>query len=198
MAQIGQNGELVLDGTYQLKTIIPEASLTLTQQTAVRQRAAEAGIRKALELRIRDKESALVARHAEAVADWGSAAALSFWNTTALAAIGTAVSVFPAAANPVLGVNKIAVFYRAVVGTAPIPVSLLRFSQAAAATTMKAVFDLEQLVGQLVPAGYFSEPVVYEPNDTLNITVVPKIATALACNLVLGCYIIEPRGPGVS
>ena len=172
--------------------IIPTDELTIQEMTAMRGRAQVAAKLRASRL-LNVPESSLEFRHAETVADFGCAT--DQWNTTPLAAVNTAYSVFPAAAgNPVLGVRRIAVFYKCGVETVPSPVSLLSFRQGAAAGTTRAVFDLEQLVNKTQVDGYFSEVVVYDPQEVLNIVVTCRIATGLLARVTLGCWIVEPVG----
>jgi len=179
---------------YQLKVINPVEDLTLTDRQNYRMRAIEAGIERALAKKIAPSRDELVVRHAQNIADF--ATTVDQWNTPVLAA--ALVSVFGTAAAPVLAVTKVAVFYKVTVTTAPIPVAALSFREGAAAGTTKAIFDLEQLDGYLVPSGYFSEPVTYDPQNVLNVVVLPRIATGLLCRVIMGCYIIEPAGATIS
>lgn len=170
--------------------VIPTDELTLTDIRNFREGAVEAGLRRAVDLKIVSSKSELRHRVAQNIADFGTA--LDQWNTPALAAVGTLYSVFQAIPTPTLANNRVAVFYKVGVETAPIPVSLLWFQVGAAAGTTKDVVDLEQLAVKLAPDGYLSEPVVYDPQQVLNIRVVCRIATGLLARVILGCFIIEP------
>ena len=172
-----------------MSLLIPAGELTLTDKIKSRNAAQQAGIDRAVHLNVARGRDELVIRHALPVADWG--VAINFWATPALAAITTAYSVFQGVANPVLGARQLAVFYKVTVLTAPIPVNILAFRLGAAAGTTKAIFDLEQLEGELIPTGYFDKPVVYDPGDVLDVTIVSVIATAAICRIPLGCYIFE-------
>ena len=184
---------------YQLKVINPVEELTLTDRQSYRQRAINAGLTRAVEKKVAPSQDELVVRHAQCNADFGTTAVLDFWATPVMAApLGTLVTVFQAIAAPVLAATKVAVFYKVTIGTAPIPVSLIAFREGAAAGTTKAVYDLEQLDGYLIPSGYFSEPVVYDPQQVLNVVVATRIVTGLLCRCILGCYIIEPKGAIIS
>ena len=171
--------------------IIPTDELTITDQRTLRGAAVDAAVLRALKLKIATSREELVVRHAQNVADFGSA--VESWNTTPLAVVTTNYSIWPAAAgNPTLAVNRLAVFYKCGVETVPSPVSLLSFRVGAAAGTTKAIFDLEQLVNKTEVDGYFSEPVVYDPQQVLNIVVNARIATLVLARVTLGCFIVEP------
>ncbi len=181
-----------------MKVIIPDSELSLSDMKMAKEMAIKKGIERALARGIAGNENELIARHAQNIADFGTA--IEQWNTAALAVIGTAYSVFQAIAAPALANNKVAVFYKAGVETTGQPVSLLNFRQGAGGGTTYAVFDLEQLINQngLGVEGWFSEPVVYDPSEVMNITVTARIATALLARVQLGCFIIEPKGPTIS
>lgn len=176
--------------------LIPTEELTLTDKKRFEQLAEEAGIKRAIGKRVAATREELVTRHAQNIADFGTV--LDQWNTAALAAVGTLYSVFQAIPTPTLANNQVAVFYKVQVETAPIPVSLLWFQQGAAAGVTKDVFDVEQIASYLVPCGYFTEPIVYDPQAVLNIRVVCRIATGLLARVILGCYIVEPLQQTIS
>ncbi len=176
--------------------LIPKEDCTLGMVQEFKRAAIEKGIERAKTRGIAGSENELIVRHAENIADFGTA--LDQWNTAALAVVGTAYSVFQAIAAPALANNKVAVFYGVGIEAAPNPVSLLNFRQGAAGGTTYAVYDTEQLVNGLRPEGYFSEPIWYDPSDVMNITVTARIATAAAARIQLFCYIIEPKGPIIS
>jgi len=182
--------------SFQLKVINPVEDLTLTDRQNHRMRAINAGLDRAVAKGIAPSRDELIVRHAQNIADFGTAA--DQWLTAALAVVGTAYTVFNNIATPTLATTRVAVFYKATVVTAPIPVSILSFREGAAAGTTKAVYDLEQLDGYLVPSGYLSEPVVYDPQQVLNVVATARIATGAQCRLILGCYIIEPKGAVIS
>ena len=182
--------------TVRIKNVIPIHELTLGEISSAKREAIRTGISRAIDRRLAPVEERLIVRQAQNIADFGTA--LDQWNTAALAVVGTAYSVFQAIAAPVLANNKVAVFYRVGIQTAPNPVSLLSFRQGVVGGTTYAQLDLQQLNMGLATEGYFSEPIVYEPNEVLNITVTASIATAAAAQVILGCFIIEPMGPTIS
>lgn len=182
--------------TIRTMVLIPKEDLSLGQVSGFKQAAIAKGIERALARGIAGSEDELVCRHAQNIADFGTA--LDQWNTAALAAVGTAYSVFQAIAAPALANNKVAVFYGVGIETAPNPVSLLNFRQGAAGGTTYAIYDCEQLNNGQRTEGYFSEPIWYDPSEVLNVTVTARIATALLARVQLYCYIIEPKGPIIS
>ena len=174
--------------------LIPVNEAQIVNEELQRARAEEAGFVRAIAAAIGGgKRANLISRDAQNTLDFGTAT--DQWNTTPLAVLNPAYSVFPVAAGvPVLAATKVAVFYRVGVETAPIPVSLLSFRLNAAAGSTLGVFDLEQLANKLEPVGYFSDPIVYGPLEGMNIVVTCRIVTALLARIQLGCLIIEPRG----
>jgi hypothetical protein len=177
------------------KIIIASDELSISKKSDFKEAAIDLGIEVAVR-RLGSTPDQLVVRHAQNIADFGTA--LDQWNTAALAVQGTAYSVFQAIAAPALANNKVAVFYGVGIGTPGQVVSLLNFRQGAGGGTTYAQFDLEQLQMEMRPVGFFSEPIVYEPSEVLNVTVVARIATGLLAGIILGCYIIEPAGPSIS
>lgn len=182
---------------YQLSTLIPTSDLTLTDRTRLRTAAIAKGIARAIALKVIASEDEAKVRNLQNIVDI-PAIVLDQWNTAPLLVLGTAYSVFQAVAAPQLANNRLAVFYKVGVETAPIPVSTLAFREGVAAGTTYAIFDLEQLANSLEPEGYFSEPPVYDPLRVMNIVVTARIATGLAARVILGAYIIEPGGPVIS
>ena len=176
-----------------VRYIIPTEELTLTDIKAFRSQAVEAGIARAIAKKLINNRADAVVREAQPAADFGCAT--DAWLTTPLAVVNTPVSVFPAAAgNPLLGPTRIAVFYKVGVNTAPNPITLLSFREGAGAGTTYAVFNTEVLDTKLETDGYFTEPVVFDNQRVINIVVTPRVATLLAARVILGCFIIEPRG----
>lgn len=183
--------------------IIPQEELSLTDKKKYCNDALENAIARALALKVAGGRSELTFRHAENTPDFGCT--VNYWLTQTLAALPGPYTVFNGAAGvalvPRLGVTQVAVFYKAAVLTVPNPFTILKFGvgpTAAAPTTTKGHVDLEQLEGYLTVVGFLSEPIVYDPNDWVNICVENKINTAAQEHLVLGCYIIEPVGGIIS
>lgn len=128
--------------------------------------------------------------------DAGTGAVLDQWLTAALAApVGTLYSCFGAVIGTpaiALRANKLVVFYKVSVPVAAFPVSRLVFRNNAAGNFL-AQFDLEPMIAQQTPEGYFSEPFVVDPNMTFAIQVMNS-AVAAAIKVVLGNFLFEPSG----
>lgn len=182
--------------------LLPSDQLTLSQKATLRQNAVEGGIARCVD-KIRLTRNQVSYREAQNIADFGTVGREQ-WLTATLAAVNTQYSVWTTLVAPAVGLtpalanNRVAVFWGVSILTVPNPVSLLWFQLGVAAGTTKAVFNLEQLENQLTVEGYFSEPVVYDPLDVLNVRVTSKIATAAQAAVVLNCYIFEPKGTTTS
>jgi len=180
--------------------LIPTEEITLTDRKDFRNRAIEAGIRRAIALKVIGDRTQAEVREADPVTDFGCG--VGGWQTMPLLVVGNQYSVFatavPAALTPQLAVNRLAIFYKVGVETAPTPVQILQFREGVAAGSTYGWFDLEGLATKLEPEGYLSEPMVYDPQRVLNIVVVARIATLAQARVRLGCFIIEPKGPVVS
>lgn len=180
-----------------LSILLPKGELTLTDMKAFRMAAIEAGINRAINLKVAPNREGLDVRHFENIFD--AAAALDQWNTAALAVVGTAYSVFQAAAAPTLAANKLAVFYKVgVESVAPWPVSLLTFRDGPATGNIRYEFDLEQIINALEAEGYFSEPVIIDPQRQFAVQVTARVATGVLARVQLGAFIIEPKGQRLS
>lgn len=176
--------------------VIPVRELTLSEKTSTRSLAIAAGVQRALAKAIVGDPSELVIRNFENILDAGTA--LEQWNTAALTVVGTAYTCFQAVAAPILAVNKLAVFYKVGVETIPCPVSLLTFRTGGAAGNIIAEFDLEQLVNGDEIEGYFSAPVIIDPNTVFAIQATARIATGALARVTLGALIFEPKGQRIS
>ncbi len=158
----------------------------------------EEGINRALELKVLTTRDQAKVREADNVVDFGTAA--GGWLTMPLLVAGNLYSVFatavPAALTPQLATTRVAICYRISVETVGFPVDQISFREGAAAGTTKAVYDLEGLASCLKPDGFLSQPVVYDPQDVLNIVVRCRIVTGAQARVRIGTFIIE-RGGGV-
>ena len=99
----------------------------------------------------------------------------------------------PAALTPQVPNNQVWVFYGVHVNTIapPSPVTQLFFNIGTSAIR-KAAFDLEKLYDQLTQNGYFTEPVVYGPQDIVTVTIRSRIATGAGAQVVLDTLVLEP------
>lgn len=176
--------------------LLPTEELTLTDRKNFRAAALEAGIARAIAASIGTREG-LVYREWQNIADAGVAATQEAWLTAALAVVGTDYSVFRAIAAPILANNKVVVWWGVGIATVPNPVCRLAFRVGAGAGTTKAVFDLERLDTLITPDGYFSEPILYNPQQVLNIVVMARVVAA-AARVILHGYVIEPLQQTIS
>ena len=158
----------------------------------MRDGAIQAGIDKAISAGIAKTEDQLSEREFERVRDAG--AGTTQWLTAALAAAGTEYSCFAAIAAPTLASNKTAVFYAVTLNTVPVNVSLLRFRLGGATGNMIGEFDTQKLLGCQEMIGYFSTPMIIGPTDIFAAHVMCIVASAVAENIVLHGFTIEPKG----
>ncbi len=123
---------------------------------------------------------------------------LDQWLTAALVAVGVAYSALQAVVAPVMAANRLAVFYKIGVETAPCPISRVIFRAGGAAGNIIGIFDVEQLVNRLETDGYFTEPVVIDPSIIYAVQVLARIATGAVAQVQLGALIVEPAGQTIA
>jgi len=185
---------------------IPTNELTLSSITAYKEKALAAGIARAKSKGIAAVDQELVWREMLPAFDLGalvlagSGWALNYYLTPAAAGAGVWASTYglAAALDPILPVGRIAVFYKVYDAAADPMATGCRFLLAAATT--KASFFVQCLLdNKLEPEAWFSEPVIYDPQDTVNIDFYGRAATAgVGEELGYGCFIIERVGAVVS
>jgi CRISPR/Cas system endoribonuclease Cas6 (RAMP superfamily) len=181
--------------SFESSYIIPKSELTLTDMKQFRQRAVNAGLNRCAE-KLSVSTDELMVRHVQNILDFGSAA--EQWNTAALAAVGTAYSVFQAVPAPTMANNKLAVLYKIGCETIPVPISQVTIRSGGAAGNIKAEYDFEQVVNAQELEGYVSEPVPFDPTETFAIQVLARIATGALARVQLGMYLFEPKGQRVA
>lgn len=124
-----------------------------------------------------------------------TATVLDQWNTAPLAVVGTPYSCFQAQLAPQLGVGRLLVFYGVSSDEpGPIPVSRLLFRRGGAAGNIQAMFDLEPQGARLEYGAFFSEPVIFDPNDVFAAQVLCRIVTALPALVCLWNFLFENSG----
>jgi hypothetical protein len=177
--------------------ILPTNEISYAAQAQLRMQAQDQGMARAVQMRVASSTSGLAVRDPDYPIDFVPAATragLSGWLTMPLAAAGNLYSVFadnvPAALTPQVPNNAVWVFYKATILTVGDPVSELYFLIGQAGNR-KAQFNLEILQDKLEVDGYFSEPIVYDPQDIVTVQVRARVINP-AARVVLGAFIIEP------
>lgn len=186
--------------------IVAASECTLTDLKNFRARAAEAGIRRALDLGLAREREELVVRHALPFTDFGQGAVgwtIEQYRNPVIAAAGWG-SPFDAGAlpanAPTLAQSKLAVFYKfANYSAAPTMIGV-RFRVGGTGATTKGTFHLQLPTGsKLEPDIYFSEPIVYDPQDVVYIEGYYNApVAALTEQFAFECFVIERLGANVS
>jgi len=185
---------------------IPTNELTLTDIKSYKERCLAAGIARAKVKGIAASDEELVWREMLPAFDLGalvlagSGWALDYYVTPAAVAAGVWAGVFGLAVgiDPLLPVGRVSVFYKVYDASAAPVATAARFLLAAATT--KANFFFQCIIdNKLESEAWFSEPVVYDPQDTVNIDFYGRLATPVGGEeLGFGCFIIERVGAVVS
>lgn len=186
--------------------MVPVSECTLADIRHFRMQAREAGISRALALGIARTEQELVVRQALPFTDFGQGAVgwtIEQYRNPAIAAAGWG-SVFDAGAlpanAPTLANSKIAVFYKFSNYSAAPTMLGVRFRVGGTGATTKATYHSQLIIGaKLEPDMYFTEPVVYDPQDVVYIEgYYNGIVGALGEAFAFECFIIERVGANVS
>jgi hypothetical protein len=183
--------------------IVPTNELTLSDIKAFRSAAVEAGIARALSLGLARSRDELVVRHALPFTDFPNGWTIEQYRNPAIAAAGWG-SVFDAGALPLfaptLANSKVAVFYKFADYDANPTITGLRFRVGGTGATTKASFHLQLVTGaKLEPDVYFTEPVIYDPQDVVYIEAYYNGAIgALGENFAFECFITERAGANIS
>lgn len=182
---------------YKTSYLIPKDECTLTDMKTFRTKAIGAAIARSIEKKVVGISDELVIRPFENVAD--GATGVEAWLTQPLLVIGNTYSVFGAGALFVtMAANKLAVFYKVGIFTAPNPVSLLQFRSGGVAGNIIAEFDCEQMTNAHTTEAYYSEPVILEPSQVYAAQVTATIATGLAAKVILAGWTLEPKGQRIA
>jgi hypothetical protein len=180
--------------------------LTLTDIKSFKGTAMEAGIQRALALGLARSREELIIRSALPFTDFGNGAVgwtIEQYRNPAIAAAGWG-SVFDAGALPAnapqLANTKVAVFYKFANYSAAPTLMGVRFRVGANGATTKATFHNQLITGSKLETDmYFSEPVVYDPQDVVYIEgYYNAIVGALGEDFAFEAYIIERAGANVS
>lgn len=185
---------------------IPTDELSLTDIKGFKSRCLDAGIVRAKAKGIAAVDEELVWREMLPAFDLGAGVlagsgwALEYYVTPAAVGAGAWASLYGlgAAIDPLLPVGRVAVFYKVYDPMAAPVVTAVRFLLAAA-TTKANLFIQCLLDNKLQPEAWFSEPVVYDPQDVVNIDFYGRVNTPVGGEeLGFGCFIIERVGAVVS
>jgi len=186
--------------------------LSLADRKVFINAAIEAGIARALALGIARTREELVAREALPREDLGTgtpAAPATGWfsnNYQSMiipAAVNVWVSAFSGGALPAsvfqLARTQVAVFYKFADTMAAPVVTGVRFRVGVGGATTKAAFSIQlPTEAKLEPDVYFTEPVIYDPEDWLFIEVYPTGNAGGRETIPFGCFIVERTGGTVS
>jgi hypothetical protein len=129
--------------------------------------------------------------------DFVVATALDAMVTAPLAVIGLPYSCFQAVAAPQLLINRLVVFWGVSINTVPLPCSWLIFRTGGALGNVEAMFDLQTQETRLEYDAYFSEPVVYDPQEVFAAQVIASIATGAAAQVHVHSFLFGPAGQTV-
>ena len=187
--------------------VIPTNELTLTDIKAYKDKAIEAGIQRALGLRLARQREELVVREANPMPDFSQPGAVGYTNnyyvTAGAVGLNAWVSVFDTALPPTLARTQVAVFYKiadqAVFGAVPV-ITAVRFGVGPTGATTQASFFTQTFTDiKLESEVWLSEPVIYDPDDVVFIQFYGRANTnAAGEELSFGCFIIERVGATVS
>lgn len=176
--------------------------LSPSRLQAYMEKAQQAAIKRALKLSIVSSADELVFKEAAPGTDLSQPAGSGYTNEiylTGAAVINTWTSVYDTALVPVLGQRQVAVFYKVFDLAAAPSATAVRFRLGPTGATTLAWFHFEGIVNvKLTPEAWFSEPVVYGPNESMFIEFFPSAAVAVGERLGFGCFIAEPAGQSIS
>ena len=179
---------------------IPTNELSLSDTKAFRGGAVEAGIARAIALSIGPNRNELVVFEALPLTNFGAALYTTEQYVSGVSGATGWMSSGDGAGVGTLPVGQIAVFYKAANASAVVPPLLIacRFRIGATGSSTKAVFQVQLAIENKMESDvYFSEPVVYDPQDRLFIQVYATAAGA-AENFSFGCFIVSRLGPEIS
>lgn len=177
--------------------------LSPSRLQAYTEKAQQAALRRAMDLKLANSMGELVFKEAAPGTDLSQPAGSGYTNETYLtgaAVVNTWTSVYDTALVPVLGQRQIAVFYKVYDLAAAPAASAVRFRLGPTGATTLAWFHMEEIINaKLTPEAWFTEPVVYGPNEAMFIEFYPMAAVGAAGErLGFGCFIAEPAGQSIS
>ena len=114
--------------------------------------------------------------------------------TVALAAVGTAYTCFQNIVSPQLNINRLVVFWGISIETVPNPATHIIFRKGGAAGNVEAIFDLQTQNTRLAFDAFFSEPIVFDPQEVFAVNVLSRVATGVLANIHLHNFLFGPAG----
>jgi hypothetical protein len=181
--------------------IVPTNELTLSDIKGFKSAAISAGINRAMSLGLARAETELVVRQALPFTDFGAPAGyvLEEYRNQAMGA-GAWTLLFDGGAAPVLANNRLAVFYKFANYSLAPTMPAIRFRIGPTGASTKATFHMQLDTGSKIePDVYFTEPVIYDPQDTLFIEGYSTVGVgALGEAFAFGVFIVERLGAVIS
>lgn len=177
--------------------VIPTNELSLADRKTFIDKAKEAGILRAMDKLGAHREE-LGVREALPHIDFPGAWTNDYYISPAIAAVGWAWAGDTGGVG-VLPVGRVAVFYKGADADDNPAYTAVRFRLGPTGATTLASFFFQLMVDNKLESDfYFSEPVIYDPNDNAMIEAYSRIAAHAAEELSFGCFIIEKTGPVIS
>ena len=184
--------------------VIPVDELSTSEMRNFRRKAKEDAIAEALRLSLASSRDELDVSGIRPATDLGAPAGSGYtneaWITGAVAA-NTWTSVYDTGNVAQLGRRKVLVIY-GIFNATPVPrVTAVRFRLGATGTTTLGWVHLEGLIDiKLTQECYLSEPIVYTPDQYVNIQCYSRVAIPAADGERLGFrgFVVEPVGENVS
>ena len=192
--------------------VVPTNELSLADRKVYLHEAIRAGVARALALGIARTERELVVREALPREDLGTgtpAAPATGWFSNEYqsmlipAAVNAWCSAFSGGALPAsayqLARTQVAVFYKFADTEGQPVVTGVRFRVGVTGATTKAVFSIQLPTEvKLEPDVYFTEPVIYDPEDWIYIEIYPTGNIGNRESIPFGCFIVERTGGTIS
>lgn len=189
--------------------VVPVNELSLADRKVFLNAAIEAGIARALALGIARSREELVVREALPREDLGTGALVGQgWLTNeylsmAIPAANAWCAAFSNGALPgsvfQLARTRIAVFYKFADTSHHPVVTGLRFRVGPGGASTKTVLSIQlPTEAKMEPDVYFTEPVIYDPEDWLYIEIYPTGNVMGQESIPFGCFIVERVGGTIS
>jgi len=176
---------------------IPTNELSLADRKSFINGAIEKGILRAVD-KLGVARNELIVREAHPLTDFPGAWTTEYYVSPAIAAVGWGWAGNGVAVG-VLPVGRVAVFYKAADADPAPAFTAVRFRLGPTGATTIASFFFQLIIDNKIESDfYFSEPVIYDPQDNVFIQAYSRIAVHAAEELSFGCFIIEKVGAVVS